>query len=110
MTRNEAIEFLQDQVQHNRISIEDFVQECEKYDLDGLDEVLLPIGYNICDRCGNYGDSELDLCWLDYLSLDEKNKEDRAIMENISKEGIDYTAICWNCLEKLKKGEGNENN
>ena len=77
MTREEKIELLQNQITHGRISSAELGAECEKNDIDLHDEVLLPIGWNTCERCGECGDSELDFLWVDYFPWDEENKEFR---------------------------------
>ena len=78
MTRQEKIEDLQDKAQHYRISKEELDKECEENDIYLYDEVLEPIGFNTCDRCGDYGWSEQDFLWVDYFPWDEENKEDMA--------------------------------
>lgn len=106
MTRTEAIELLQDQVQHNRLEKQEFYDRCKEYGLDWFDDVLGPMGYNVCDKCGDYGDSEADFCWVDSMDWDDSNPEDKIIIDNIAKEGVDYCAVCWDCLNQLK-GEKN---
>lgn len=103
MTKQEIIELLQDQVQHNRIEKEEFYAKCEEYGLDWCDDVLAPIGYNVCDRCGDYGDSELDFFWIDGFDWDENNPEDKAILRGLQLENKDYCAICGYCIKELKK-------
>ena len=103
MTREEKIELLQNQAQHYRISKEDLNKECEDNDIELYDEVLEPIGFNICDRCGDYGWSEQDFLWVDCFPWDEDNKTDQAILKEIEIEGVDYCALCWDCVDELKK-------
>ena len=106
MTREERINLLQDQVQHNRITNYELGEACEQYDIGLHDEVLFPIGYNTCDRCGSYGDSEQDFLWVDGFDWEEDNPKDQAIIKAMETEGIDYCAVCWNCVKELaKKGE-----
>lgn len=110
MTHEEIIEQLKDQVGHNRITAEELARECDKYNIELHEEILSPIGYNTCDRCGNYGDSEQDFLWVDGFDWEEDNPKDQAIIKAIDQEGIDYCAICWECVNKLaKKGGYNEN-
>lgn len=104
MIKQERIKLLQSQVQHNRIEIAELNSKCKKYGIDLHEEVLFPIGYNTCDRCGDYGDSELDFLWVDGFDWDENNVDDQTILKNIAKEKVDYCALCWDCVEKLKKG------
>lgn len=103
MTREEKIELLQDQITHGRITSAELGAECEKSDILLYEEVLEPIGWNTCERCGECGDSELDFLWVDYFPWDEDNKEDQAIIKAIEIEGVDYCALCWNCVSELKK-------
>lgn len=98
MTNEEIKRTLQGQVQHNRITAKGLGEECEKWNLLLHEDVLEPIGYNTCDRCGNYGDSELDFLWVDGFEWDNDNLEDQAILRNIDREGIDYDALCWGCV------------
>ena len=103
MTREEKIELLQDQITHGRITSAEIGTECEKNDILLHEEVLEPIGWNTCERCGECGDSELDFLWVDYFPWDEDNEGDRAIIKAIEIEGVDYCALCWDCVSKLKE-------
>lgn len=103
MNRQEKIEELQDQAQHYRISKEELGKACEENDIDLHDEVLEPIGFNTCDRCGDYGDSELDFLWVDSYDWWEEDEDDKAILKAIEIEGVDYCALCWDCVDELKK-------
>lgn len=103
MTREEKIELLQDQITHGRISSAELGAECEKNEIELHEEVLEPIGWNTCDRCGDYGDTEQDFLWVDCFPWDEDNKEDQAIIKAMQIEGVDYCALCWDCVSELKK-------
>lgn len=103
MTRQEKIEELQDKAQHYRISKEELGKECEDNDIDLHDEVLEPIGFNTCDRCGDYGWSEQDFLWVDSYDWWEEDEDDKAILKAIEVEGIDYCALCWDCVDELKE-------
>lgn len=103
MTRQEKIELLQDQIEHGRISSAELGAECEKNEISLHEEVLEPIGWNTCDRCGECGDSELDFLWVDSFPWDEDNEGDKAIIKAMQDEGIDYCALCWDCVNKLKE-------
>ena len=103
MTREEKIELLQNQIEHGRISSAELGAECEKNDIDLHDEVLLPIGWNTCERCGECGDSELDFLWVDSYDWWEEDEDDKAILKAIEIEGVDYCALCWDCVDELKK-------
>ena len=103
MTRQEEIELLQDQIRHNRIDEVELDRACEEWKLNLWDDILFPIGYNTCDRCGDYGDSELDFCWLDGFDWDEENAGDRAMLRAIAEEKVDYCAVCWDCINELRE-------
>ena len=103
MNRQEKIEDLQDKVQHYRISKEELGKECEDNDIHLHDEVLEPIGFNTCDRCGEYGWSEQDFLWVDYFPWDEDNEDDKAVIKAMQVEGIDYCALCWDCVKELRE-------
>lgn len=103
MNRQEKIELLQDQAQHYRISKEELGKECRENNIELYDDVLFPIGFNTCDRCGEYGDSELEFLWVDSFEWDEDNKGDKAVIKAIQIEGIDYCALCWDCINELKE-------
>ncbi len=109
MTRQDKIDELQDKVQHYRISKEELGKECEDNDIDLHDEVLEPIGFNTCDRCGDYGWSEQDFLWVDSYDWWEEDKDDKAILKAIEIEGVDYCALCWDCINELReKGKEDE--
>ena len=103
MTRGEKVELLQDQVKHGRIGSAELGAECEKNEIDLHEEVLEPIGWNTCDRCGECGDSELDFLWVDCFPWDEDDEGDKAIIKAVQSEGVDYCALCWNCVKELKE-------
>ena len=103
MNRQEKIDELQDKAQHYRISKEELGKECEDNDIDLHDEVLEPIGFNTCDRCGEYGDSEQDFLWGDNYDWWREDKDDKAILKAIEIEGVDYCALCWDCINELKE-------
>ncbi len=105
-TKQDIVECLQDQVLHNRITIDKLEEECKHYDIDLFDEVIHPIGYNLCDRCGDFGDSEQDFLWVDCFNWQDDNPKDQAVIRAMEQEGIDYCALCWDCVNKLaEKGE-----
>lgn len=109
MTRQDKIDELQDKVQHYRISKEELGEECEENDIDLYVEVLEPIGFNICDRCGEYGWNEQDFLWVDYYEWDENNESDKAVLNGIEIEDVDYCVLCWDCIDELReKGKEDE--
>lgn len=103
MTREEKIELLQDQITHGRITSAELGAECEKNEILLHEEVLEPIGWNTCERCGECGNSEQDFLWVDYYPWEEDNEGDQAIIKAIEIEGVDYCALCWDCVKELKE-------
>ena len=103
MNRQEKIDELQNKAQHYRISKEELGKECEDNDIDLHDEVLEPIGFNTCERCGEYGWSEQDFLWVDSYDWWEEDEDDKAILKAMQVEGIDYCALCWDCVNELKE-------
>lgn len=110
MTREEKIEELQDRIEHGKISkLDDLKLEisCAEYDgeevIEPIGDVLAPMGWNTCDRCGECGDSEQDFLWVDSYDWWEEDEDDKAIIKAMQIEGVDYCALCWNCVGKLKK-------
>lgn len=104
MKKQERIELLQDWVEKchiiDRIELE---KECDKYGLDEWDDVLEPMGWNCCDRCGRLGCSDYgDFLWVDNFEWEDDNPDDQATLRGIEKEKVDYCALCWNCVKELK--------
>lgn len=100
MTRQEKIEDLQDKVSKNYIiDYGDLIVACEKEDIDPY-EVLSPMEYNACDSCGGLTPSD-DLLWLEYLT----DEEDKEFLEKAYAENEDYCALCWGCVNRIKRGE-----
>lgn len=104
MTRQEKIEQLQDWVSKNQIrTLDDLKYEisCAEYQgdepIDEWDDVLSPMEWNVCDRCGELWKSE-ELFWLEYA-------EDLDISDNLRRgleqEDGEYTTLCEDCVKKL---------
>lgn len=113
MTRQEAVEQLQRMVEKQYVLTYDELVKATieiNYDdienIEPVEEVLSPIEYNICDRCGNLERSD-EMCWVDYMDLDDTN--DKKVYEELQKEEYKYEpcAICDMCYHELvnKKGE-----
>lgn len=104
MTREEKIEQLQDQVEHNRITGKELGEICDKYNLSVYEDVLSPIEYTYCDRCGALERVD-EACWVDYMDLDDEN--DKKVHVLLMKEDKNCCAICDMCYHELanKKGE-----
>ena len=104
MTKQDKIEVLQDWCSKHSLLTDKALQDaCEHekktsgLDIEWYDDVLAPMGWNCCDRCGALGDSELDFAWVDYMG-----EEDADILKAIEKEGVDYCALCWDCCKQLR--------
>lgn len=108
-TRQDVIEDLQDRVIRNHISTLDDLKleisraECESEPIDEYEDVLFPMDYNTCDRCGSIQASNLGLFWLDGFDWEDDNPTDQAILKALAEEKQDYCAICYDCLDELKK-------
>lgn len=108
MTRQDVIEELRSRVRHNSINNFDDLKleiSCAEYDgdtIDEIDDILSPIGFNICDKCGSLEYSE-DLCWVDYLEEDY----DSDLIKSIEKYDIEHNtelcAVCYECVKELRK-------
>ena len=104
MTRQEKIEELQDRVCHNKIgNIDDLKLEisCAEYDgdkpIEEIDDVLMPIEFNICDKCGDLYKSD-ELCWVDYLDPDY----DQDLIDAVEAYDQELCAICYECAKELR--------
>ena len=105
MTRQEKIEQLQDWVEHGHLLTADALKNaCVKLqksyeDIDWFDDILAPLEWNCCDRCGALHPSE-ELFWLDYCEPSEE------LIAGAVNEQVDYCAICEECAKELtKKGK-----
>lgn len=110
MTRQEVIDELKNKIYKNRIlNIDDLKLEisCAEYDgddpIDEYEDVLHPMGYNTCDRCGDIYDSEVGFLWIDGFDWEDGNPEDEAILRALEEEPTDYCAVCYDCLNDLKQ-------
>lgn len=101
MTRQEKIGDLQDKVSKNYITN---IEELKKYEpeIDVFNDVLSNMEWNMCDRCGDLHDSQ-DFCWIDDFPFEEDNEDDQAILRALANEEFDYCAVCWKCINELKK-------
>lgn len=103
MTRQDRIEVLQDWVSKNSIThLKNLEDTCKMYGLDEWEDILHPMGWNCCERCGALWDSE-QLYWLDYM-------EDGGISEDLERgleqDNQDYCCLCEDCVKELvEKGK-----
>ena len=113
MTKQDKINILQGWVQHSHLThLKNLELACKDDHIDAYEDVLFPMGWNTCDRCGALGDSELDFCWVDGFDWQDDNEDDQAILRAIGEEENrdNYCAICWECINELKKkGKSNGN-
>lgn len=99
------IESLQDRVQHNKIATLDDLKleiSCGNGgDIDEYNDVLEPMGWNACDRCGDLWESER-LFWENY----DWGPENKDLLKGAELEGKSYTALCEKCVgELVEKGK-----
>lgn len=96
MTRQEKIEDLQDKVSKNYITN---IEELNKYEpeIDVINEVLSPMEWNICDKCGALYKSD-ELCWVDYLDPDY----DQDLIDAVEAYDQELCAICYECVKELR--------
>lgn len=106
-TRRMVVEELRNRVYHNHISdIKELGGECGKFkgaEIDPYEDVLHPMEYNTCDRCGDIEDSETGFFWIDGFEWENGNPEDEAILKGLEEEKVDFCAICYDCLNELKE-------
>lgn len=110
-TRQDIIEDLQNRIWKQRITTLDELKseigraEYEGETIDEYEDVLHPMEWNTCDRCGRLESSEFGLFWLDGVDWEDGNPTDQRILNALNKEHADYCAICYECLNELKKGD-----
>lgn len=104
MNRQEKIEELQSRVRHNSIGYFDDLNleiSCAEYDgdepIEAIDDVLMPIEFNICDKCGALYPSD-ELCWVDYLDPDY----DQDLIDAVEAYDQELCAICYECAKELR--------
>lgn len=111
--RQENIKALQAQVHSNKITdLTTLKAWCKStsLDIDPYEDVLLPMGWNTCERCGALCDADLDLLWVDSCEWETDgwgdDSKDQALLNALGEEPYDYCAICYKCVKELtKKGE-----
>ena len=96
MARQEKIEELQDKVSKNYITN---IEELNKYEpkIDVFNEVLSPMEWNICDKCGALYRSD-ELCWVDYLDPEH----DQDLIDAVEAYDQELCAICYECAKELR--------
>lgn len=94
--RAELIDELKHQVRKN--SFRDFKELerfCEAHEIFVWEDILHPIEWNCCEKCGSLWPSE-ELYWLDYM--EEISPE---LERGLAKEGMDYCCLCEDCVKAL---------
>lgn len=102
MTREDTIEKIREEVLNEQVTnVEQLNKVIEEsgHDLDWSDDILSGMDWNCCDRCGALEDCQLGLYWVDCAD-DEYDSE---LLKGMEKEGRDYCAICYDCVDELKK-------
>ena len=109
LSKQDVIDEIKNQIYHAGIC---FISELENevkiikeqfgYEIQPYEDVLGPMGWNCCDKCGILGNSEEDFLWLDFYEWDDDNPEDQKLLKALEKEKEEYCAICWECVEVLK--------
>lgn len=96
MNRQEKIEELQDKINKNYITN---IEELNKYEpeIDVFNDVLSPMEWNICDKCGALDRSE-ELYWVDYLDPDY----DQDLIDAVEAYDQELCAICYECAKELR--------
>lgn len=96
MNRQEKIEDLQDKINKNYITN---IEELSKYEpeIDVFNDVLSPMEWNICDKCGALHKSD-ELCWIDCLDPDY----DQDLIDAVEAYDQELCAICYECAKELR--------
>lgn len=107
-SKADIVEDLQGRVRKNHLAtIKELSAECGDA-IEPYEDVLSPMGWNCCDKCGDMYPSE-ELIWTDYIEYDESNPKDRALKRGLELEmpAEDYYgALCDDCVKEIiKKGE-----
>ena len=98
MTKEEKKEVIQDWVYRGDVKyVTNLEAICKQYDLEWYDDILSPIEFNCCDRCGRLSPSD-ELYWVD---CDDNPSEE--LMRGYDFEGakVDYCALCDECVASL---------
>lgn len=103
MTRQDKIEVLQDWVSKNHITnFKNLCDTCDMYGLEPYEDILSPMEWNSCDRCGDLWETDR-LYWEEFDTPDEYIPDSIPISRAVNMEHGDYCALCGKCVEELKK-------
>lgn len=104
-TRQEITERLQDWAEKSYVlTAEELKKECEKEtkkcgeEIDWFDDILSPLEWNCCDRCGALYPSET-LFW----ESADWGYENKKLVRGIQIEKAEYMALCEECVAELEK-------
>lgn len=104
MSRQQDIEDLQNRVRKGEFQNDgDLVAECIGIGAHIYDDILSPIGYNYCDRCGALHHSDVGLLWLDDFPWEDDNLDDQMVLVGLAEEDADYCVVCYDCLAELRE-------
>lgn len=99
MTRDEKIDSIQSWVLHGQIETkQELEKQCELAEVDWYDDILCPMSWNCCDRCGILDNSE-ELHWVDYDTV--SREDEKKLLKGIELEKGVYASLCLDCIKAL---------
>ena len=107
MTKDEVIDEIRTKCYKQYITT--FGELCNVCDLEGVepfDDVLSPIEWDCCDRCGDLHDSD-NFMWVQGFPFEDDNEGDQKLLKALDKVNNEYDTLCWKCVRELK-GDSNE--
>ena len=103
----EVIEELKNKVIGGDIqTLDELCDACGDYEIQPFEDILSPLDWNSCDRCGQLGQSDGDFLWVEGFDWEDDNPSDKAIQKAIGEEesgDVWYSALCWKCVNELEK-------
>lgn len=112
-TRQDIIDDLKNRIWKGRIQTLDQLKleiSCADYDgdepIDEFEDILSPMEWNSCDRCGALGESDGDFLWYEGFEFNEDDEVEMRVahtIENSWENGEYWSALCWECMNELKK-------
>lgn len=98
---------IKDKVSKNNIqTLKDLERECERYDLEVYEDILSPMEWNSCDKCGALGCSDGDFLWVEGFEWDEHDEVEVLVARTIESAwdlGEYWSALCWDCVAEIKQ-------
>ena len=99
-------EELRDKVSKNYITTYDELElACKEHGLEVYEDILSPMEWNSCDRCGKLGCSDGDFLWTEGFEWDLENEVERRVADYIADKwdfGEYWSALCWECIDDIK--------